>query len=258
MKRVIVILLAVLLLPMAAVAAAVAVTFMSRQGVVDGFDAGDVRIIQDGMGVTVAIVPVSARRVVLIDAGNDKSAEPVLKELTRRGLDRDSVAAILLTHGHPDHTAGISQFPKADVMALEADAGLIEGRDSARGPLPRLMPRSASGKVTRALHDGETITIDDGEIKVYAVPGHTQGSAAYLTHGVLFIGDAADLDRSGRLIGAPWIFSDDQAQDRASLVRLARRLAADRVDVRTIAFAHSGVRTDGLAPLAAFAADEKP
>ena len=31
---------------------------------------------------------------------------------------------------------------------------------------------------------------------------------------VLFLGDAADASRDGVLKGAPWVFSDSQAEDR--------------------------------------------
>jgi hypothetical protein len=54
-------------------------------------------------------------------------------------------------------------------------------------------------------------------------------------------------------VGSSWAFSESQAQDRASLVRLQQLLAKENADVKTIVFAHSGVLTQGLAPLAAFA-----
>jgi hypothetical protein len=69
---------------------------------------------------------------------------------------------------------------------------------------------------------------------------------------VLFLGDSADVTTNGSLQGAPWIFSDSQTENRASLVRLAHRLAADRVDVTAIVPSHSGY-TAGLAPLTDFA-----
>jgi glyoxylase-like metal-dependent hydrolase (beta-lactamase superfamily II) len=81
----------------------------------------------------------------------------------------------------------------------------------------------------------------------------TTGSAAYLVSGVLFLGDAADTDDGGHIKASPWIFSDSQAQDRASLVRLDKRLLADGTDVKALEFAHSGVLVKGLAPLTDFA-----
>jgi len=56
----------------------------------------------------------------------------------------------------------------------------------------------------------------------------------------------------GSLRGSPWIFSDSQTENRASLVRLERRLTADGANVTTIVPAHSGT-AEGLAPLSDFA-----
>ena len=61
----------------------------------------------------------------------------------------------------------------------------------------------------------------------------------------------------GAIEGAPWIFSDSQADNVASLRRLAARLSSGEAAVRTIVPAHSGP-VDGLAPLAAFAAATGP
>jgi glyoxylase-like metal-dependent hydrolase (beta-lactamase superfamily II) len=103
------------------------------------------------------------------------------------------------------------------------------------------------------LQDGETILLGQTPVRVFAVPGHTGGSAAYLVNGVLFLGDSADATSEGQLRGAPWAFSDDAAQNRASLVRLHQQLTEEGAEVQAIAFAHSGVLVRGLAPLAAFA-----
>jgi glyoxylase-like metal-dependent hydrolase (beta-lactamase superfamily II) len=138
-------------------------------------------------------------------------------------------------------------------MALEAEVPLVEGRVGARGPLPRMFPVSATGiAVSRALHDGDVVTVGSTPVRVYAVPGHTAGSAAYVAGGVLFLGDSADVASDGTLKGAPWIFSDSQAENRAALARLEQKLVADGVMVTAIVPAHSGA-AEGLAPLSAFA-----
>jgi glyoxylase-like metal-dependent hydrolase (beta-lactamase superfamily II) len=239
-------LLIVLALPIGA-------AFFGRRSAQDGVEINGIRVVKDGI-VTVGVVPVSDTTVALIDAGNDKSGAAIRAELSRRKLNVDSVVAILLTHGHPDHVAAIPLFPRAEVIALDREVAIVEGRESARGPLPRLFPVAATGvTVNHPVRDGETIPLGQTEARVFAVSGHTVGSAAYLVKGVLFLGDAADVGRSGDVQGAPWVFTDNQAQDRASLRALNDRLAADHVPVTALVFAHSGVLTDGLAPLTAFA-----
>ena len=110
-------------------------------------------------------------------------------------------------------------------------------------------------KVAGRLEDGDTIKLGDVDVRVFAMPGHTQGSAAYLLNSVLFIGDAADMHSDGTIVGSAWIFTDDQAQDRACLVRLDRRLTQEGTDVRAVEFAHEGVAVNGLAAIHSFAGE---
>src|SRR5712691_11546020 len=240
-----------------AVVGLLAATFMGRQSITDGADADGFRIVKDGV-VSVAVIPVSESEVALVDAGNDKSATAILAELSRRHLGPDAVTTILITHGHPDHTGGVAMFPKAQVISLDAEKPLVEGRIGAKGPLTRLFPVSPTGiTVSKTVADGDTFMVGPHRVRVFAVPGHTQGSAAYLVDDVLFMGDAADTRSDGTIIGSPWVFSDSQPQDRASLVALDERLTRENVPVKVIAFAHSGLLASGRAPLDTYAARSK-
>ena len=253
MKRTLKIVALVVVVVVVAVAIPIASALLGRRSAEDGVEVNGVRVVKDGI-VTIGVVPLTEKTVALIDAGNDKAGTAILAELSRRKLDREAVAAILITHGHPDHTGAISLFPKAEVMSLEREVAMVEGSEGAHGPLTRLFPVSPTGaKVTHPLKDGETVTLVQTQIRVFAVPGHTAGSAAYLVNEVLFVGDAADIGRSGDIQGSPWIFSDSQAEDLASLAALGQLLAGEKVAVKAIAFAHSGVLSNGLAPLTAFA-----
>jgi glyoxylase-like metal-dependent hydrolase (beta-lactamase superfamily II) len=252
MKRILKIAGAVLLVLILAIGAVLAVTFMGRQPIEDGQEFSGMRIIEDGF-TAVGVIPINDRQVALVDTGQDASGDVIKRELTRRKLQPESVAAILVTHGHPDHIGALGQFSKAEIMALEVEVPLVEGRAGAKGPVPRLFPVNPTGvKVGRVLHDGDVVMLDTLPVRVYAVPGHTAGSAAYLVNGALFIGDSADIASDGRVQGSPWIFSDSQADNRASLVRLEQRLVSDGANVRVIIPSHSGTAS-GLAPLTAFA-----
>ena len=256
-KRVLTSAALIVLLLVLSVVAVFALTFMGLKTVVDGFETNGVRIVEDG-SVTVGVVPAGEGRVALIDAGNDETGQAILAELSRRGLSRENVSHILLTHGHPDHIAAIGLFPNAEILALDAEVPLIEGRTGARGPLPRLFPVRPTGvKVGRPLRDGETVTVGDVSVRVFAVPGHTEGSAAYLVNGVLFVGDSANVTSDGEIEGALWIFSDSQSENRASLVALGQRLTPRGTDVAAIAPSHSGVLADGLGALNRFAAEHR-
>ena len=159
--------------------------------------------------------------------------------------------AILLTHGDADHVSGALAFPKATVMALAADVALAEGRE--RRLFTWLSPKDTGVRVARPLSDGEVVDLPGVAVHVFAVPGHTRGSAAFLARGVLFLGDSAETTSGGELAPAKRLTSDDPAQNRDSLAKLAQTLVPFAADIRVTAPAHSGTLTMGLAPLTDFA-----
>jgi len=231
-------------------------TFSGGKPIQDGQRLDGVEVVKDGI-VSAFIVDIDEHGVVLVDAGNDRQAKPILLALARRNLGPDAVKAILLTHGDRDHTAGVLAFPHAEVMALEPDVALAEGRE-ARGIFKLAGTPHANGiEVGRTLHDGETLTLGNLEVRVFAVPGHTRGSAAFLARGVLFMGDSAEATKDAKLAAGKRLFTESPVQNRASLRQLAQRLAPSASEVKAIACAHSGLLTSGLAPLAEFAASDR-
>jgi glyoxylase-like metal-dependent hydrolase (beta-lactamase superfamily II) len=72
-----------------------------------------------------------------------------------------------------------------------------------------------------------------GGLHVVHTPGHTPGSICLYAPSLrlLFTGDVLQL-RQGRLVGPHAVFSDDMAEARRSVARLAE------LDVDTICFAH--------------------
>lgn len=181
-------------------------------------------------------------QVVLIDAGNDPSGKPVLDALAARGHTAEQVVAVFLTHGHPDHVAAIAQLPRAKVYGLEAEAPYLEGTRAYHGPLPRMFGATDRGvRLAEGLEDGAITPVGDLRIETFAVPGHTAGSAAYLVGGALFLGDNATIEKDGSLRPAPWIFSDDTAENRRSLAALGQRLQTRASELRWLVPAHSGV-----------------
>lgn len=238
----------VVLLAVIGVGILVATTFMGRQSIPDGLEINGLRIVKDGI-VSICLLPLTGGDIALFDAGNDKSGKAIRGELSRLGLGPRNVRTIFLTHGHLDHIAAVHLFPDAQVMALSEEVDAAEGRVSPGGPFMLFMRVKPTGvKIHRALHDGEVVDLGTAKVQVFAVPGHTAGSAAYLVNGILMLGDAADADSHGRAKGSAWLFSKDQAQDRESLSRLAMRLAGQG-GVQALVFSHSGVLKQGIEPL---------
>lgn len=251
MKRALKIVGLVLLVLIAIPVGLLAVTFMGNPEIPDGRELeGFARVVKDGY-VSVDVLDAGDGAVALIDAGNDPDGKAILAELQRRHLGPEAVKVIFLTHGHVDHVGACHLFPKAEVMALAADVPIAEARARSNGPLPRLLPPpDRHVRVTHALQDGEMVRVGNLSVRVFSIPGHTAGSAAYLVNGVLFLGDSADATKDGRVALAKWIFSDDLEQNRASLAALVGRLKPD--EVKHLVFAHTGV-LDGSAPLRALA-----
>lgn len=138
-------------------------------------------------------------RVAVVDPGD---AAPVQAFLADRNLQ---LGAILLTHHHPDHTAGV------DGLLRDADVPVYAPDEAAR-----------VARVSNPISEGDRVTLDwlDLTLDVIAVPGHTAGHVALYGEGLLFSGDTLFRGGCGRL------FEGDAAQMRASLDKL-RRLPDD-------------------------------
>lgn len=244
------------------VVAAFLIMFAGRKPVEDGeVLPGGVVTIKDGM-TTVYLLEAGDGTAVLVDAGMDETGAPIIAALQKKGLGSDKVKAILLTHGHRDHIGALRQFPAAQVYGLVQDESLVEGSVSSASPLLKIVamvskPKPTGLRVTRRVADGETLTLGKLTVRVFAVPGHTGGSAAYLIGRTLFLGDSADASRGGDLKGASWAFSENTAQNAAALKALATKLQPMAADISSLAFAHSGPLTS-MAPLTDFAARHQP
>lgn len=210
--------------------------FGDNAAIIDGQEVvPGVETVKDGI-VSIFLVDSGPGKVALVDAGNDRSGKALLAALARRGMTPQSVSAILLTHGHPDHTAGCKLFPDAQVYALKTEVPLI----------------GDAAKVTHPLEDGEAFDVGELHVETFSVPGHTDGSAVYLARGVLFFGDSAGANKSGVMTKAVRLFSKDTAQNVASLKALEARLAPRAAEVKMLAFAHTGPLV-GFEPFATFA-----
>ena len=136
----------------------------------------------------------------------DPSDEAVLAEARIEALGLD-VKAVLLTHGHFDHSGEAGKL--ADKLGVPI---WMHPADKA---LPSWLTHGLPQ--TRDLADGETLDFDGLRFTVIHTPGHTPGSVCFRCGDSLFAGDTLFAGSCGRT-DLPGGSSKDMA---ASLRRLA-------------------------------------
>lgn len=158
--------------------------------------------------------------IYVVDPGD---ATPVIDYLTRHQL---TLAAILITHRHRDHTQGI--------------AGLLERWSvPVYGPESDLIPL-----VTHQLGDGDLLELEGITFKIIGVPGHTWEHIAYFTPSsddksspLLFCGDALFAGGCGRRFDGTAEIMWDSLQKLASLPEDTRIYCAHEYTQANLAFA---------------------
>jgi len=143
---------------------------------------------------------------LLVDPGSEA-------DKIRGRLGDKKAAAILLTHGHWDHTGALADFPGVPIYMNELDLGLLRGEvpgfSSAGDPRPRPEPG-------HFVKEGDVLELAGFQIQVLHTPGHSPGSVCYRIGDILLTGDTLFLHDYGRTDlpgGSPM-------QMRASLRRL--------------------------------------
>ncbi len=120
-----------------------------------------------------------ANESVLIDTGAGKSADFIMDNMAKCGIDIDQIKTIIATHGHIDHIGGLKQMQ--DRLEARVIAHLLELPAIEEG-LPQLTAASwyrveyQKVKVDRVLKQ-EIEKVDVGGLELFCVhtPGHTPG-----------------------------------------------------------------------------------
>lgn len=120
-----------------------------------------------------------SKKLLIVDPGD---AEPVIHAIEQQDLHP---VALLITHHHSDHIAGISEL-------------ITKYNIPVYGPKTETIPH-----LTFPLEASEGVMIDSAfaPLKVLDVPGHTNGHIAFVIDGNLFCGDTLFGAGCGRLLG---------------------------------------------------------
>ncbi len=160
----------------------------------------------DGANTWLLHVPDTSQCIVVDPGPDDKSH---FKAILAAAQLRDcEVGAVILTHGHSDHSAGaksLAELTKTRVRALD--------------------PKFQLGD--EGLADGDVITIGETELRVLATPGHSLDSMSFLLpyDGTLLTGDTV-LGRGTAVITMP---DGDLGAYFESLERLKEQVATHNV-----------------------------
>jgi glyoxylase-like metal-dependent hydrolase (beta-lactamase superfamily II) len=215
----------------------------------------------------------SKGRVAIIDTGSGNYLSPtagfVQRNLASAGVDPKSIDTVLLTHMHPDHSAGLTDmsngqllFPNAELVMHENelphwfDDGAMAKADERSKKLFFL-----AGREQVAPYQNRTRLFKQGEVfpGVTAVPspGHTPGHTAYLVASgndqLMIWGDTVHVPEVQTAFPeAGMAFDTDLAAAAASRRRMFDRVSADRTLVAGMhlhfpAFARLARRGEGYA-----------
>ena len=158
---------------------------------------------------------------ILIDTGAGAlgpNTGKLPESLASTGFLPEDIHAVILSHAHPDHIAGVQMFPNAAVvmmrkefefwMSAETQTRLEACEIYGLGPLEVVMAASVRDHVAPArdrLRLLDRPTEIAAGILVFPAPGHTPGHAAVLVSSgrqqLLYVGDATDSSGAIRTSG---------------------------------------------------------
>jgi glyoxylase-like metal-dependent hydrolase (beta-lactamase superfamily II) len=192
----------------------------------------------------------SKGRTAIVDTGSGNYLQPtagqVQRNLAAAGIDPKSIDTVLLTHMHPDHSAGLTDmsngeryFPNAELIMHENE--LAHWFDD--GAMGKVDERSRQlyfgvGREQVAPYRDRTRLFQQGEVfpGVTAVPslGHTPGHTAYLIASgddqLMIWGDTVHVPEVQTAFPeAGMAFDTDLAAAAASRKRMFDRVSADGI-----------------------------
>ncbi len=138
------------------------------------------------------------------------------------------IVAVLLTHAHKDHIAGVAAFHEACPLVP------IYGPQECADVLP--VP-------VHVVEAGETLQLEAYNVQVIGTPGHTAGSVSYYVDNVLFCGDTLFGGGCGRVFTGDYQAMFNSLQKIKALPPETKVCAAHEYTLANLNFASQVAKT---------------
>jgi metallo-beta-lactamase class B len=118
---------------------------------------------------------------ILINSSLEASVPLIRHSVEQLGFKFTDIKILLISHAHSDHDAGSAAIIRqtgAQYMVMDGDVPVVEDggvSDFAYGGKQGYPP----AKVSRILHDGETIALGGAVLTAHKTPGHTRGCTTW-------------------------------------------------------------------------------
>lgn len=155
------------------------------------------------------------KQAVAVDPGESKGVKDYLKE------NELQLAAVLLTHKHDDHTAGVNDL--VDDWPELAVYGPVECGEWA----------------DHIVREGDSFELLEEDFQVMKTAGHTEEHISYLTGEHLFCGDALFYAGCGRVFTGDYRAQYDSLQLFSQLPDEVKVYAGHEYSLTNLEFAHS-------------------
>ena len=147
-----------------------------------------VKIPSEGYGSNCWLI-ISGEEYVIIDPS--AQLKSMLERIEQRGLNKENLKYVLLTHGHFDHILGaddIREETGAPLLVHELDADCLY--DPSKNLFKYFFREDLIlNKAENVLHDGDEIHFGNEKLTVMHTPGHTVGSVCYISDTAVYSGD---------------------------------------------------------------------
>jgi metallo-beta-lactamase class B len=177
---------------------------------------------------------------ILIDGGSPESAVQIAAHVRQLGFKLEDIKYILNSHEHFDHAGGIAELQRlsgATVLAsVQGEQVLRTGLTSKGDPQFQDLPPSMKTVAnTRAVANGEVITLGPLSVTAHYTPGHTQGGTSWTWRSAEG-GKTASMvyvDSLNAMAAGTFRYSGDKAypQARADLEKSIATVAAFDCDI---------------------------